>query len=73
MSDDKVVKLSAVKAGGGKAAKCPICAKPIEEGYKPFCSKRCADIDLGKWLDGGYTIPTQELSGFDGAYDEDDE
>ena len=38
-------------------ADCPICDKPAEAGFKPFCSKRCADIDLGRWLKGGYAIP----------------
>jgi len=38
-------------------AECPICRKPESEGFKPFCSKRCADIDLGRWLKGGYAIP----------------
>jgi endogenous inhibitor of DNA gyrase (YacG/DUF329 family) len=38
-------------------AECPICGKPAAEGFKPFCSKRCADIDLGRWLKGGYAIP----------------
>ncbi len=37
---------------------CPICKKPINPDYKPFCSKRCADIDLGKWLNESYTIPS---------------
>ena len=38
-------------------ADCPICAKPADDRFKPFCSKRCADIDLGRWLKGGYAIP----------------
>jgi len=38
-------------------ADCPTCGKPAEEGFRPFCSKRCADIDLGRWLKGGYAIP----------------
>jgi endogenous inhibitor of DNA gyrase (YacG/DUF329 family) len=38
-------------------AKCPICGKPAVETSKPFCSKRCADIDLGRWFKGGYAIP----------------
>jgi endogenous inhibitor of DNA gyrase (YacG/DUF329 family) len=38
-------------------AECPICAKPAAEPFKPFCSRRCADIDLGRWLKGGYAIP----------------
>ena len=36
---------------------CPICAGVTSEKYKPFCSKRCAEEDLGKWLQGGYRIP----------------
>jgi len=39
---------------------CPICGKETAEAYRPFCSKRCADIDLGKWLTGSYAIPTDE-------------
>ena len=39
------------------APPCPICRKPREEAYKPFCSKRCADIDLGRWFSGRYAIP----------------
>jgi endogenous inhibitor of DNA gyrase (YacG/DUF329 family) len=41
-------------------AKCPICNKPTEPEYRPFCSKRCADIDLHKWLSGSYAIPAEE-------------
>ena len=40
--------------------KCPICGKPAVEAYKPFCSKRCADVDLNRWLSGGYVIPARE-------------
>ncbi|KFI33164.1 DNA gyrase inhibitor [Haematobacter missouriensis] len=47
---------------------CPICGKPAVEKYRPFCSRRCADIDLGKWLTGAYTIPATE----EDAPDEDD-
>jgi len=38
-------------------ADCPTCGKPAAEEFKPFCSKRCADIDLNRWLKGGYIIP----------------
>ena len=42
------------------ARKCPICGrKSIREAY-PFCSKRCADLDLSRWLSGGYVIPAHE-------------
>lgn len=37
---------------------CPICRrKPAVEAYKPFCSRRCADVDLQRWFTGGYVIP----------------
>ena len=36
---------------------CPICSRPRDAKFKPFCSKRCADIDLAKWLRGEYSIP----------------
>ncbi len=39
---------------------CPICQKPTVARYRPFCSRRCADIDLGRWLQGNYAIPTDE-------------
>ena len=45
--------------------RCPICKDLLREGeeaarYRPFCSRRCADIDLGKWLTGSYAIPATE-------------
>ena len=39
------------------AAKCPLCGKPVDERIAPFCSKRCADVDLNHWFKGGYAIP----------------
>ena len=39
---------------------CPICGKPSIKRYRPFCSKRCADIDLGKWMRGDYAVASQE-------------
>jgi endogenous inhibitor of DNA gyrase (YacG/DUF329 family) len=39
---------------------CPICRKPPDPNYRPFCSRRCADVDLGRWLTGGYAIPAQD-------------
>mgnify|MGYP003453436674 CR=1 FL=1 len=43
-------------------SKCPICKKPSVKDYHPFCSKRCADIDLAHWLRGDYTIEGEELT-----------
>jgi uncharacterized protein len=40
--------------------KCPICGRPSVRAYYPFDSKRCADIDLGRWLTGTYVIPAAE-------------
>jgi endogenous inhibitor of DNA gyrase (YacG/DUF329 family) len=39
---------------------CPICNKPADPAYRPFCSRRCADIDLGRWLTESYAIPVPE-------------
>jgi len=38
---------------------CPICAKSTDQRYRPFCSRRCADVDLGRWLKGSYSIPAE--------------
>jgi endogenous inhibitor of DNA gyrase (YacG/DUF329 family) len=43
--------------------KCAICGKPADPAYRPFCSRRCADVDLQRWLSGGYAIPAQEDEG----------
>lgn len=48
------------------ARPCPICGKPAEQQYRPFCSKRCADIDLNRWLKGSYAIPVVEDDDEDG-------
>ena len=39
------------------SAPCPTCGKPAQPDYRPFCSKRCADVDLQRWLSGRYVIP----------------
>ena len=51
--------------------KCAICGKPQDAAFRPFCSRRCADIDLGKWLNEGYAIPGGEAQEEDGEADED--
>jgi uncharacterized protein len=43
-------------------AKCPVCGKLADIKYRPFCTKRCADIDLGRWLKESYRVPTDEAS-----------
>jgi hypothetical protein len=42
---------------------CPICKRPSVQEYHPFCSQRCADVDLERWLGGHYAIPAAEEAG----------
>ncbi|MFL5297666.1 MAG: DNA gyrase inhibitor YacG [Phenylobacterium sp.] len=42
------------------AAKCPICGKPVAAEHRPFCSRRCADVDLQRWLSDRYVLPASE-------------
>jgi endogenous inhibitor of DNA gyrase (YacG/DUF329 family) len=44
-----------------KEPACPICGKPANEKYQPFCCKRCADVDLARWLNESYAIPHAEM------------
>jgi len=39
---------------------CPICEKPTQTAFRPFCSKRCADVDLARWFTGAYAIPADD-------------
>jgi uncharacterized protein len=39
---------------------CPICGKPAVAEFRPFCSRRCADVDLNRWLSGVYAVPFSE-------------
>lgn len=52
-----------------KSGRCPICRRPTELAFRPFCSKRCADVDLARWLGGTYAIAG---SGADADEDGDD-
>jgi hypothetical protein len=45
------------------AAKCPTCGKPATAEHRPFCSTRCADIDLQRWLSGRYVVPGSDDGG----------
>lgn len=42
------------------APACPLCGKPVDTAFKPFCSKRCADVDLNRWLSGVYAVPAKD-------------
>jgi len=44
---------------------CPICKRKADVKFRPFCSKRCADVDLAKWFSGGYAIASTDPDDFD--------
>jgi endogenous inhibitor of DNA gyrase (YacG/DUF329 family) len=54
MPSDNVVKLL-------RQVPCPVCGKPSSQQFHPFCSARCKDIDLNRWLSDGYVIPGTKL------------
>ena len=49
---------------------CPICSRPSEPDYRPFCSRRCADLDLQRWLSGRYAIPGKPAEDMDAGDDD---
>jgi uncharacterized protein len=57
MTDDDNKTPAKRSTPGGRERTCLICGKPRSERYDPFCSKRCADVDLHRWLKGSYVIP----------------
>jgi endogenous inhibitor of DNA gyrase (YacG/DUF329 family) len=48
---------SGQRTGKSSAKPCPICGKPATEASRPFCSERCRDVDLNRWLSNSYAIP----------------
>jgi endogenous inhibitor of DNA gyrase (YacG/DUF329 family) len=54
-----------------RRAPCPICGKPSDPRFRTFCSKRCADVDLNRWLSGVYAVPVTEIDDEDGDKVED--
>ena len=63
-------------AGAGKPAQpktavCPVCGKPTGPAHRPFCSKRCAEIDLGRWLKGAYAVPGEPVAKIDHGFPND--
>ena len=46
------------QAPSGKV--CPLCQRPADARYHPFCCKRCADVDLGRWLSQAYVLPGED-------------
>jgi uncharacterized protein len=56
-----------------RANSCPVCRKPAAEKFQPFCSRRCADVDLHRWFGGVYAVPVTEDADEDGTSHEDEE
>ncbi len=54
--------LVADKNTSSKSASCPICSATSVMPHSPFCSRRCAQVDLGKWLMGDYAISASEAT-----------
>jgi endogenous inhibitor of DNA gyrase (YacG/DUF329 family) len=48
---------------------CPICGKETVQKMRPFCSKRCADVDLARWLNGNYAVPSNDPDDIEAALD----
>jgi endogenous inhibitor of DNA gyrase (YacG/DUF329 family) len=57
---DKGVTLASSAGEKKSVGSCPLCGKPTDASFRPFCSKRCADVDLHRWLSGVYSIPVAE-------------
>ena len=57
----KIISLSEVKSEKPKGTKCPQCGAMAEKPHTPFCSRRCAQLDLGKWLNEDYRVPSDEV------------
>jgi endogenous inhibitor of DNA gyrase (YacG/DUF329 family) len=64
MPERKIENSPSIAAPEGR---CPICSKPVVQEFRPFCSRRCADVDLHRWLAGVYAIPVKEEEDEDGA------
>ena len=54
--------MGSAKRTTADAKPCPTCGAPAMDETRPFCSKRCADIDLGRWFQGAYAIPAVEAA-----------
>jgi endogenous inhibitor of DNA gyrase (YacG/DUF329 family) len=48
---------------------CPICERDMVVEFRPFCSKRCADVDLARWVNGSYAVPSQDPEDIDAVID----
>ncbi len=68
-----VIMTKATKTEAAQSGTCPMCSGPSVHAFRPFCSRRCADLDLARWLKGNYAIPGPPASPQDLNADEDDQ
>ncbi len=55
--------MSEAKTQPPRTPRCPVCNRPVLDlAHRPFCSRRCADIDLGRWFNESYRVPAKETS-----------
>jgi len=52
---------------------CPVCRRPDDPAFRPFCSRRCAEVDLGRWLTEGYRVPVSDDEAAAARLDREDE
>ena len=64
MPERKIQNAPSITAPQGR---CPICGKAVAQEFRPFCSRRCADVDLHRWLAGVYAVPVKEEEDEDGV------
>jgi uncharacterized protein len=62
--------MASSKSKSSGSGQCPICGRATDAQYRPFCSRRCADVDLSRWLSGAYAIPGQQDADEDGQHAE---
>ena len=48
---------------------CPICERDTDAKFRPFCSKRCADVDLGRWVNGSYAVASRDPEDIEAAFE----
>jgi endogenous inhibitor of DNA gyrase (YacG/DUF329 family) len=65
-SKDSEAQVKNARQAKASVPACAICGNPRSEEYRPFCSKRCADVDLGRWLNGSYAVPVETDADEDG-------
>ena len=60
-------------SGPRAKAACSSCGAPVTKKFAPFCSKRCADVDLGRWFEGSFAIPGEPMHVIDGGFEDGDD